>query len=89
MKDIEIKQQTAVEWLIERLLDLDIQFAKKLISLDVHSTTKVYLQEKAKEMEKEQIKSAFNIGELMAHDYFYGNDECAEQYYKETYGADK
>jgi hypothetical protein len=51
------KQQTAVEWLIERLLDLDIQFAKKLISLNVHSTTKVYLQEKAKEMEKEQNKN--------------------------------
>jgi hypothetical protein len=43
----------------------------------------------AKEMEKEQIKSAFNIGELMAHDYFYGNDECAENYYNETYGGNK
>jgi hypothetical protein len=40
-----------------------------------------------KEIEKEQIKSAFNIGELMAHDYFYGNDDCAENYYKETYGG--
>jgi hypothetical protein len=45
--------------------------------------------EQAKEMEKEQIKSAFNIGELMAHDYFYGNDECAENYYNETYGGNK
>lgn len=48
------KQQTAVEWYIERLLDLDYQFSKELISLDVYSTTKVYLQEKAKEMEMNQ-----------------------------------
>jgi hypothetical protein len=25
----------------------------------------------------------------MAHDYFYGNDECAENYYNETYGGKK
>jgi hypothetical protein len=41
------------------------------------------------EMEKEQIKSAFNIGEYMADDYFYGNHECAENYYNETYGGNK
>jgi hypothetical protein len=40
-----------------------------------------------KEMEKEQIMSAFNIGEVMATDYFYGEDNCAENYYNETYGG--
>jgi hypothetical protein len=52
------KQQTAVEWYIERLLDLDYQFSKELISLDVYSTTKVYLQEKAKEMYQKEIEQA-------------------------------
>jgi hypothetical protein len=83
------KQQTAVEWLIERLLDLDIQFAKKLISLDVHSTTKVYLQEKAKEMEKVQIKDAFGVGCQVESTRLIGYHKMSEQYYNETYGGNK
>jgi hypothetical protein len=80
------KQQTAVEWFIERLLDLDIQFAKKLISLDVHSTTKVYLQEKAKEMEKEQKADTWNNAiNAVEKDKW----ESFEQYYNETYGGNK
>jgi len=72
------KQQTAVDWLLDRIEDVDL-------------TEKLWenIKHQAKEMEKEQIKSAFNIGELMAHDYFYGNYECAENYYKETYGGNK
>ena len=82
------KQQTAVEWLIERLLDLDYEFAKKLISLDVYSTTKVYLQEKAKEMEKEIIIKAYNQ-DLMGGLSGYRKFNDGEDYYNETYGADK
>jgi hypothetical protein len=71
-------KQTSVEWLFTMLNNpnRDQEFANKLL-------------QKAKEMEKEQIKSAFNIGELMAHDYFYGNDDCAENYYNEKYGGNK
>ena len=77
--------QTAVEWLIERLLDLDIQFAKKLISLDVHSTTKVYLQEKAKEMEREQIIKAYQQGVTDEHGDTITFTTEGEDYYNSTY----
>jgi hypothetical protein len=77
--------QTAVEWLIERLLDLDIQFAKKLISLDVHSTTKVYLQEKAKEMENEQIIKAYQQGVTDEHADTITFTTEGEDYYNSTY----
>ena len=72
------KQQTAVDFLMDKLFDP---------SMMVDEQVKWF--EQAKEIEKEQIKSAFNIGELMAHDYFYGNYECAENYYNETYGGNK
>jgi len=83
------KQKTAVEWLIERLLDLDCQFAKKLISLDVYSTTKVYLQEKAKEMEKGQIKDAFVNGFCNAHDTEDKSLNADTIFYRTRYGGNK
>jgi hypothetical protein len=46
------------------------------------------LVEQAKEMEKEQIKSAFTQGDLFAEDYFNTekpNIDCAENYYNETF----
>jgi hypothetical protein len=75
----------------EKQTAVDLMFQKAMLvlpmgSIDARQALKETYQQ-AKEMEKEQIKSAFNIGELMAHDYFYGNDECAENYYKETYGG--
>jgi hypothetical protein len=88
------KEQTTVEWLIERLLDLDYQFAKKLISLDVYSTTKVYLQEKAKEMEKERIENAwiaaldFGIEKMKGLNTLESKD-AFEKFYKTTYGGNK
>jgi hypothetical protein len=47
------------------------------------------LLDQAKEMEREQIENAFSIGEVMATDYFYGEDNCAINYYNETYGGNK
>jgi aspartate ammonia-lyase len=82
------KQQTAVEWLIEQLQKTrDYQRVINEVNQSGSSVRDVI--DEAKEMEKQQIKSAFNIGELMAHDYFYGNYECAENYYNETYGGNK
>ena len=52
------KQQTAVEWYIEKLLDLDYEYAKGLITLGVWSERKKSLIEQAKEMEKNQIMDA-------------------------------
>jgi hypothetical protein len=78
------KKQTAVEWLIQKLTNRQNGVFDGFPYLSVDE-----IYDKAKEIEKEQIKSAFNIGELMAHDYFYGNDECAENYFNETYGGNK
>jgi hypothetical protein len=68
--------QTAVEWLFEQVCNLDW---KNLIG-----DKKKEIFEQAKAMEKEQIIKAFNEGT-------FASDEkvTAEQYYNETYGADK
>jgi aspartate ammonia-lyase len=82
------KQQTAVEWLIEQLQKTR-DYQRVINEANESSSSVRHVIREAKEIEKEQIKSAFNIGEYMAHDYFYGNHECAENYYNETYGGNK
>jgi len=74
------KQQTAVDELWDYL--------KGWIPAGQYAGVReAYLE--AKEKEKEQIMSAFNIGEYMATDYFYGEDNCETNYYNETYGGNK
>lgn len=65
-----MKQQTAVEWLQELYNSRWEQF--------------IHMEEfeKAKEMEKEQIKDAHIDGQSLVS----CKDEYAEQYYNETYG---
>jgi DNA-binding LacI/PurR family transcriptional regulator len=62
-----MSKQTAVEWLIEEM-------HKNIVFIPVP------MQEKAKEMEKEQIKEAVNYG---CSDW--GSWKDAEQYYNEIY----
>jgi hypothetical protein len=81
------KQQTAVEWLIEKLLDLDYEYAKGLITLGVWSERKNSLIEQAKEMEKEQIINAFCNGDNTDCTSEQNIEEFAEQYYQQTYGG--
>jgi hypothetical protein len=67
--------KTTVEWLIEELLTGDYfpyGMPKKLIEM-------------AKQMEKEQIKSAYYTGGDDEKDNPYRE---AEQYYNETFGGD-
>jgi hypothetical protein len=73
------KQQTAVEWLVDQL-------EKHYVFQDIKNTT-AFLQ--AKEMEKEQIITAWGYGWL--NDYKSDDDvkDSAEQYYNETYGGNK
>lgn len=74
------KTQTAVEWLIEHLTaigHLEIPQGSNIVTAIIS---------KAKEMEKEQIKSAFNNGMNNSADYFDGVTDEVEQYYNETYG---
>ena len=72
-------KQTAVEWLVEQI--------ENYRALTRESAEKVISQ--AKEMEKEQIISAFNNGEFFASDYYHPNNSSvdgSETYYNETYG---
>jgi DNA-binding LacI/PurR family transcriptional regulator len=64
-----MSKQTAVEWLIEEM-------HKNIVFIPVP------MQEKAKEMEKEQIKEAFKEGNLY-HGWALKHEP--EQYYNETY----
>jgi hypothetical protein len=82
------KQQTAVEWYIEKLLDLDYEYAKGLITLAVWSERKNSLIQQAKEMEKERIETAYNKGTVHGIDYPESTlPLTGEQYYNETYGG--
>jgi hypothetical protein len=73
-------QQTAVEWLIDRLLDGSLRFEETdmgfLISMDNDEI------EQAKAMEKEQIKKAYGNGYYNSSEYI---EVSQEQYYNETY----
>jgi len=71
-------KQSSVEWLIE-------QYKKcfgPVIPLIMNNEN-----EKAKAMHKEEIKTAFRIGEKFAVDYFGGELDEDEQYYNETFGG--
>ena len=59
----------------------------------MYSTTKVYLQEKAKEMEKNQHLSTAHIFESEGFErcYYHSNHGSLnfDKYYDETYGGNK
>jgi transcriptional/translational regulatory protein YebC/TACO1 len=65
-------QQTAVEWLLDRVEDVD-------------NTPEIWnkIKVQAKEMEKEQIEAAWKRGDG-EHDKVA--DKLAKQYYTKTYG---
>ena len=70
-------KQTAVEWLIEQL-------HRKYGGTDFFWTNMDEI-EQAKEMEKEQMKIAFEIyRDLLSH---YEDGSAFEDYYKQTYGG--
>ena len=74
-------QQTAVEWLQNELLRLEM--------LDGYGMFEIF--EKAKAMEKGQIINAYEIGFSNGIDKLICSDgpkiKNAEQYYNETYGS--
>jgi len=65
---------TAVEWLINEMPVIDWQ--------DPYWKIKF---EQAKEMEKEQIMTAFTKGDIFGADYFDGVNITAENYYNQTF----
>ena len=74
------KQQTSVEWLE---IELEKLWVKKYLS----PITIKPLLDKAKEMEKEQIKNAFWNGDNTDCTSEQNIEEFEEQYYNETYGG--
>jgi hypothetical protein len=69
-------KQTAVEWLISQVEDF-------------YCLLPVDMIEQAKQMEKEQIKDAYEAGEENAmdcHSIPNFKDMTADEYYNETYG---
>jgi predicted secreted protein len=75
------KQQTAVDWLVQQL--------KTIYDIDIE---RLSVTDKAKQMEKEQIKAAYNQGYRDGEiDNLYWKDgdvqsfNDAENYYTETY----
>jgi hypothetical protein len=72
-----MSKQTAVEWLVDYLKNLE-KYPYKSIQ---------ELEEQAKEMEKEQIIDAFEIGSDCIYDL--NLPTSAKQYYNETYGGNK
>ena len=73
-------QQTAVEWLVEQLYS----HSGHIDVLDVAHLNGYF--EKAKQMEKEQIRDAYLFGDME----FRSNSVIrAEQYYNETYGTNE
>jgi hypothetical protein len=76
------KQQTAVEWYIEKLLDLDYEYAKGLITLGVWSERKNSLIQQAKEMEKDKMIELiqFIVSEKELVDYSSVSNDTANYY---------
>jgi hypothetical protein len=71
-------KQTAVEWLVEeinKLTGLTIQMDEPII-------------EKAQEIEKQQIMSAFMQGDIFGADYFDGLNPTDENYYNKTFKSE-
>jgi hypothetical protein len=76
-----IKRQTALQEFWDKM-------ALKLSTEQLNEVLPLFNQ--AKEIEKEQIKSAFNMGDMFNADYYYMASESeAENYYNETYGGNK
>jgi hypothetical protein len=68
------KQQTTVEWIEQEMLKGNLSLKEIL--------------EQAKEMDKKQSINDFVAGNKL--DFYDGTEkECAEQYYKLTYGGNK
>ena len=82
-------QQTAVEWLVEQLVELDKQLDGRRKSDDSTvvklNTTRIY--EQAKQMEKEQIQDAWNDGNFLGRNgNLFVDYNTKEGYYKSEFG---
>jgi hypothetical protein len=81
-----INNKLAVEWLAKSYVDLLTKLNNEEISLKEFEIQYIELLEQAKEMQKEQIITAYNKGTVHGIDYPESTlPLTGEQYYKETY----
>ena len=68
-------KETAVEWLVEQICgDHTSEWQKQI--------------EQAKEMERQQIMSAFTQGDIFGADYYDGVNITEENYYNQTFKSE-
>ena len=81
-------EQTAVEFLIEQISSSKY-FYNLMEEIESRSTiAQSNIFDQAKEIEREQIESAFTHGELFSADYFDAdkpNEDCKKNYYNQTF----
>ena len=77
-------KQTAVDWLVKHLSERGYiqapSFGHSIIDKAI---------DQAKEMEKEQIMTAFTQGDIFGADFFDGVNITAENYYKQTFKSEQ
>ena len=74
-------KQSSIDWLVKEL-NQKIDY----IPMSQWDEIREIISE-AKAMHKEEVQTAFRIGDKFAADYFGGNLDEDEQYYNETYGG--
>jgi len=79
-------KQTAVEWLANRIIELEERLRQKEININDFFELKDELVEQALEMEKEQLIETWKHGNLPT---FLGKTLTAEEYYNKTYKTNK
>ena len=84
------KQISAVEWLANRIIDLEERLRLKEINLNDFIEEKDLLVEQAKAMEKEQIIKAFDEGQEYEYQYHINSAPKfdSETYYNETFKSE-
>jgi len=82
------KQQTAVEWSVEKLASLTFDYMAGFISKREYDQLSKGVIRQAKEMERQQRMSDFTMGITNAKELNL-TPKDAEQYYNETYGGNK
>lgn len=71
-------KQTAVEWLVEQF-DTTINYTLEEYQLKI---------EQAKEMERQQIMTAFTQGDIFGADYYDGVNITEVNYYNQTFKSE-
>jgi hypothetical protein len=87
-------RQTAVEWLVEKLADLTFNYIAGFSTKQEYDALSNQVIEQAKEMQKQQLKDAYQHGRddencalsdgAMCPDY-----ENADEWYQGEYGGEK